>query len=159
RQAAHDAEVADEGVSDPPRRTMPGRRTGAQFLLPYIESQKELRPLSAHGTIGGLRRCAMTEAEWLACAEPETMTGVNPERMLAALRGKVSQRKVRLFATACCRRIIWHLLPEGCRQGVEVLERFADEDASTEELQACAADAQALAEGAGSESVTAAASV
>ena len=36
----------------------------------------------------------MTEAEWLAC---ET-----PERMLAYLRGRASERKLRLFAVACC---------------------------------------------------------
>jgi hypothetical protein len=36
----------------------------------------------------------MTEAEWLASD--------GPEAMLAALRGKVSGRKLRLFACACC---------------------------------------------------------
>jgi hypothetical protein len=45
----------------------------------------------------------MTEAEWLACAEPWPM--------LEVLRDKASERKLRLFGCACCRRI-WHLLPE-----------------------------------------------
>src|ERR1700760_1786645 len=60
----------------------------------------------------------MTRAEWLACTEPE--------RMLAFLRGKASDRKLRLFACACCRRI-WHLLPdEPTRAVVEAVERYAD---------------------------------
>jgi hypothetical protein len=45
----------------------------------------------------------MTEAEWLAATEPKPM--------LAILRGKVSDRKLRLLAVACCRRI-WHLLDD-----------------------------------------------
>ena len=43
----------------------------------------------------------MTEAEWLA--------GTEPEKMLAFIRAKASERKVRLFA--CCRRI-WRLLSD-----------------------------------------------
>src|SRR5262249_51841547 len=61
---------------------------------------------------------AMTEAEWLACASPVPM--------LEFIRGKTSERKLRLFACGCCRRI-WHLLAkEGSREAVAAAERFAD---------------------------------
>jgi hypothetical protein len=37
----------------------------------------------------------MTEVGWFACHDPEPM--------LQFLRGKVSERKLRLFACGCCR--------------------------------------------------------
>src|SRR5437763_1443369 len=67
----------------------------------------------------------MTEQEWLKYAQPE--------QMLKFLRGKVSERKLRLFAVACCRGI-WHLITDKtCRRAVEVAERYSDGLASEEE--------------------------
>jgi hypothetical protein len=61
----------------------------------------------------------MTEAEWLGCTDPHLM--------LDFLRGKASERKLRLIACAC-RRHICHLFPsERSRNAVEVAERYADE--------------------------------
>jgi hypothetical protein len=68
----------------------------------------------------------VTKGQWLACTEPQ--------RMLALLRRRAGDRKLRLFAVACC-RAIWPLLPdERNRLAVEVIERFADGQAGPEEL-------------------------
>jgi hypothetical protein len=58
--------------------------------------------------------------------------------MLALLCGKVTERKLRLFACACCRRI-WHLVNEQrCRRAVVMAERYADGSLSAAELKAVA---------------------
>jgi hypothetical protein len=55
--------------------------------------------------------------------------------MLTYLRGKADDRKLRLFAVACCRRV-WELIPEHWHGAVELAERYADGDASLKELEA-----------------------
>src|SRR6266498_1055600 len=105
---------------------------------------------------------AMTEAAWLACDDPRRMLeflrqgslphvlddavrSYNPEvgeafaiqrRKGGRLRSRPhanGQRKLWLFACACCRRI-WHLLADKRSRGaVELVERLADGLASREE--------------------------
>ena len=60
----------------------------------------------------------MTESEWVGCTDPE--------RMLEFVRGQASERKLRLFAVACCRSI-WHLLTDARSQkGLELAEAIAE---------------------------------
>jgi hypothetical protein len=75
----------------------------------------------------------VTEVEWLA----ET----DPERMLGPLRGKVSERKLRLFAAACCRRAAflvdawaYDFRRDDYWRALATAERFADGASSAAEL-------------------------
>ena len=73
----------------------------------------------------------MTEAEWLACSDPLPM--------LAFLPGRASDRKPRLFAVACCRRLFKRVtLSPWDRHAVEVAERYADGRATDAELEEAA---------------------
>lgn len=69
----------------------------------------------------------MTRDQWNQCQ--------SPQEMLAWLRreGRVSDRKGRLFAAACC-RLVWGALTHARdRQAVEVAERYADGQATEKE--------------------------
>jgi hypothetical protein len=69
----------------------------------------------------------MIEEEWLTSDDPERM------RQLPAVASR--QRKIRLWACACCRRI-WHLVTDPrCHRSVEVAEEAADGIASAHELE------------------------
>src|SRR5919199_183720 len=72
----------------------------------------------------------MTEQEWGRCADPWPML----EHLRAG--GRASQRKLTLFAAACC-RCVWQLLYDPrCPRAVEVAEEYADGRASREEVAA-----------------------
>ena len=71
----------------------------------------------------------MTEAEWLACAEPV--------QMLEFLRSTASDRKSRLFACACCRKR-WPDIPVGGREAVAIAEQCADDLGHAEHLASAA---------------------
>jgi hypothetical protein len=85
----------------------------------------------------------MTEAEWLAAADPEPMLAFLrrrahgwTQRLLTWLGagGRRRDRKPRLFACACCRRIEPLLVEERLRLAVVSAERRADDLAGPEEL-------------------------
>jgi hypothetical protein len=70
----------------------------------------------------------MTPAEWEQSTEPQ--------KMLEALRasGRATERKLRLFAAACCRRIWPHLEDRRSQKVVQVSERYADGLATRRQL-------------------------
>ncbi len=79
----------------------------------------------------------MTEAEWQAF---EVL-----RRMLSAAEGWASDRKYRLFAAACCRRIWPSLTHEESRLAVEAAERFADGKVPLHEMLAANEPAKRVA--------------
>jgi hypothetical protein len=68
----------------------------------------------------------MTEAEWLACDDPKPM--------LEFLRDKASDRKLRLFACACCRRVERLLTQPRICKSLNVAELYADGGSSSGSL-------------------------
>ena len=76
----------------------------------------------------------MSEKEWLQATDPL--------RMLEFLRGKVSDRKLRLFVVACCRRAL-PLLSTELRQALRVAELLADGQVTERERKAARAAAMA----------------
>jgi hypothetical protein len=61
----------------------------------------------------------VTEAERLGCTDPQ--------KLVEFLRGKASERKLRLFACACCRPVLPLIHDEYSRKAVKTAERCADE--------------------------------
>jgi hypothetical protein len=90
----------------------------------------------------------MTEAEWLAGGDPRLMlellhgndrfeeTGDDdePRPMPELVHDTFSERKLRLYAVACCRRDWDSLTDERSREAVEMGEWFADGRATREEV-------------------------
>jgi hypothetical protein len=67
----------------------------------------------------------MTEKEWASSNEPLSM--------LEFVKGKASNRKLRLYAVACCRNV-WQWIPEYSRKSVEAAERYADKQATRKDM-------------------------
>jgi hypothetical protein len=80
----------------------------------------------------------MTEAEWLACNDPEEL------RWFLRYNARLSERKLRLLACAFCRQN-WHNLVDGrSKAAIQVVERFADGMATEEEVDEAASQASAV---------------
>jgi hypothetical protein len=75
----------------------------------------------------------MTEPEWLECTDPTPMLEFLPDN--------ASDRKLRLFACACCRRVWSLIVSEPAKRVVEVVELHADGHATYQEVAATAEDA------------------
>ena len=89
----------------------------------------------------------MTAAEWLTCGDPTPM--------LESLRGKASDRKLRLFAVACCRSV-WQWLADGrSRNGVLAAECYADNQSTLATLSEARADSLRAMEDAAGDSESA----
>jgi hypothetical protein len=69
----------------------------------------------------------MTAEEWSSCTEPS--------ELLAVLRGKISDRKNRLFNVACCRRM-WPVYRQPVQEAILVGELYADGRADREQMRA-----------------------
>jgi hypothetical protein len=76
----------------------------------------------------------MTEAEWLGCGEPKALLGL--------LIGKVSDRKMRLFACVIARQCPTFAADNQRTRGVEVAERFSDGMVTDDEREAARVDLQ-----------------
>jgi hypothetical protein len=70
----------------------------------------------------------VTEQEWMTCNDPGPM--------LDFLQGKATDRKMRLFAVACCRRVWYLLSDERSRSAVHAAEHYADGLTTPAELTA-----------------------
>jgi hypothetical protein len=68
----------------------------------------------------------MTETEWL--------TAAHPWDMIAFASGTTTNRKLRLFACACCRQVCNDFLPPLVLRAVAAAEAFADREISADTL-------------------------
>ena len=77
----------------------------------------------------------MTEQEWLECTDPRKM-------LRLPILDNIGERKLRMFACACCRRM-WNLLTdERIRAVIEITEKYADRIATQQNLDAAREEAQ-----------------
>src|SRR5262249_6753324 len=99
--------------------TREGERTPSRWNVPKLNPPPNLsvrltQPPGQCTESGGR---TMARADWLEQTDPDTM--------LQMLGSWISERKVRLFAAGCCRRV-WHQLTAYDRRAVEMAERYAD---------------------------------
>src|SRR5271157_1500296 len=83
----------------------------------------------SEGVEWALANCKNMRDVW-ATAKPEWMIWI------ATREGVLTEKQLRLFAVWCCRQI-WHLMTdERSRNAVDVVEKYANGEATEEELSA-----------------------
>jgi hypothetical protein len=107
---------------------------GVPDHVPQVQDEAALdelvQPVLARWASSAQGGKPMTEREWFNATEPMAML------LFLRRSGKASDRKLRLYAVACCRRI-WHLLAdEQLREAVDAAERVAEGMADEEEREA-----------------------
>jgi hypothetical protein len=88
-----------------------------------------------------IRVTPMTEAEWLVSEWPRTMLGLASQD-----RPPWTNRKIRLFICACCRRAWDLMLDPRSKKAIEVSELFADKPEHFKSLQRAHVNARAAEE-------------
>src|SRR4051794_33613993 len=86
--------------------------------------------LGAESTCCGKRAKPVTEQDRLTSADPQAMLG------LLRGNGRAGERKLRLFAVACCRRLEIWLPDQRSWDAVHVAEWCADGNGSEQDLLA-----------------------
>src|ERR1700722_12411932 len=100
----------------------------------------------------------MTHKEWLECHYPRPMLegaqgvdqcegfvdGNDPRPILPGSLLTFSERKLRLYAVACCRHSWTAFTDERCRKAVDVGEQFANGTATSEQLARAANAAHSI---------------
>src|SRR5262245_12554128 len=118
----------------PGRLTCPVRSAIIDGAGPRHVDRQARRSPRHDGGGGAARGCVMTEAEWMACADPQ--------RMLNFLRGKTTDRKLRLFACGCC-AMVWDLIAHDRNlRAVELAGRLADRETPRGDVAAVRASAR-----------------
>jgi len=85
----------------------------------------------------------MKEQEWPECTDLG--------EMVYFLQNRITDRKWRLFAVACCHSVLHSLVDLRCRDAIAVTERLADGNAFSDELEAAQRLACAALEDAGAD--------
>ncbi len=109
------------------------------WLLPYLGPNESAlrRPSDWEDWFDSLMKQYTTAAMKWATLD-------HPLEMLGLIYDRVSERKLRLFACACCRRIE-RLFPDNCLlQGVEVVEQAVDGHGQIEDLDAVSASVESV---------------
>jgi hypothetical protein len=135
--AALDKVLAENGLEGAAWQPVPGREAGGpasagRRATRSFQAGSHAPPVAAQaaGSRGFLEvgwpaasgEADVTEGEWLAAGQPQNMLWALWDRG----RCRLSERKFRLFACACVRRV-WGRLGDGrSREVVELVEQFAD---------------------------------